>query len=163
MSADRKRQRRHLGRSMAHHGSGQDVGLRSALPLQAATPDHRRRNRPDLEPIGCANQMSTGRKGQRRSVGWPVAHHRSGQDVGLRDSRTPPKGLNASTPRNGGNSRRTANRAPSRRHRLSVRTSPFQGGKTGSIPVGATTKGLYAWAFFALSRCGWHRCGTEES
>jgi hypothetical protein len=24
------------------------------------------------------------------------------------------------------------------RHRLSVRTSPFQGGKTGSIPVGAT-------------------------
>ena len=29
-----------------------------------------------------------------------------------------------------------------RRHRLSVRTSPFQGGKTGSIPVGATKKTL---------------------
>jgi hypothetical protein len=40
-----------------------------------------------------------------------VAHHRSGQDVGLRDSRTLPIGLNAPTPRNGGNSRRTANRS----------------------------------------------------
>jgi uncharacterized protein (TIGR04255 family) len=35
-----------------------------------------------------------------------------------------------------------------RRHRLSVRTSPFQGGKTGSIPVGAIINGLYLQAFF---------------
>lgn len=33
--------------------------------------------------------------------------------------------------------RRKAPRSRAWRHRLSVRTSPFQGGKTGSIPVGA--------------------------
>jgi hypothetical protein len=37
-----------------------------------------------------------------------------------------------------------------RRHRLSVRTSPFQGGKTGSIPVGATTESPLSRAFFTV-------------
>src|SRR5580658_699799 len=53
----------------------------------------------------------------------------------------PPKGRIASAARIG-------EREPLRRHRLSVRTSPFQGGKTGSIPVGATRNGPYLQAFF---------------
>jgi hypothetical protein len=92
-------------------------GMASGIPLcraecrSAKFASPRSRNpRPSTSKPAQSGTKRMHKPNVRRSQ-RPVAHHRSGQDVGLRDSRTLPIGLNAPTPRNGGNSRRTANRS----------------------------------------------------